>query len=186
MPGSALGHVKLLDLSRQLPGPFCSTLLADLGMDVLVVAAPDDPFGVGISFLARNKRSMTLNLKHAAGRDVFLRLAAEADVVLEGFRPGVAARLGIDYPTLSAVNPRLVYCAITGYGQDGPYRDKVGHDINYTGYAGALWLGGPSGTEPRLPGVQVGDLGGGGLPACVGILSALIERDRTGRGRFVD
>src|SRR5437867_12290469 len=97
MSGTALGHLRLLDLSRQLPGPCCSTLLADLGMDVLVVAAPDDPFGIGIPFLARNKRSMTLNLKSDAGRDVFRRLAAGADVVLEGFRPGVTARLGIDH-----------------------------------------------------------------------------------------
>src|SRR5262245_43941633 len=126
-----LTGLRMLDLSRQLPGPFCSTLLADLGMDVLTITAPGDPFGTGIPFLARNKRSMTLNLKAPAGRDVFLRLAAGADVVLEGFRPGVAARLGIDYATLRARNPRLVYCAISGYGQDGPYRDRVGHDVNY-------------------------------------------------------
>ena len=106
---SSLAHVRILDLSRQLPGPFCSSLLADLGADVLAIAAPDDPFGVGMSLLARNKRSMRLNLKHAAGRDILHRLAAEADVLLEGFRPGVTARLGIDYPTLAAVNPRLVY-----------------------------------------------------------------------------
>jgi len=186
MPGSALGHVKLLDLSRQLPGPFCSTLLADLGMDVLVVAAPQDPFGVGISFLARNKRSMTLNLKHAAGRDVFLRLAAEADVVLEGFRPGVTARLGVDYPTLAAANPRLVYCAITGYGQDGPYRDRVGHDVNYLGYAGVLNYMGEAGRAPVIPGVPIADIGGGALMAAVGILTALVARERTGRGQFVD
>src|SRR5437867_9245397 len=97
MSGTALGHLRLLDLSRQLPGPFCSTLLADLGMEVLVVAAPGDPFGLGIPFLARNKRSMTLNLKSPAGREIFFRLAAAADVVLEGFRPGVTARLGVDY-----------------------------------------------------------------------------------------
>ncbi|TMA97792.1 MAG: hypothetical protein E6J70_15060 [Deltaproteobacteria bacterium] len=119
-----LDHIRLLDLSRQLPGPFCSTLLADLGAEVLTIAAPGDPFGTGIPFLARNKRSMTLNLKSDAGRDIFLRLAAEADVVLEGFRPGVMARLGIGWERLSALNPRLVYCAISGYGQDGPYRDR--------------------------------------------------------------
>ncbi len=186
MSGTALGHLRLLDLSRQLPGPFCSTLLADLGMDVLVVAAPQDPFGVGIPFLARNKRSMTLNLKHAAGRDVFLRLAAEADVVLEGFRPGVTARLGVDYPTLAAANPRLVYCAITGYGQDGPYRDRVGHDVNYLGYAGVLNYMGEAGRAPVIPGVPIADIGGGALMAAVGILTALVARERTGRGQFVD
>src|SRR2546427_1469551 len=155
-------------------------------MDVLVVGAPNDPFGVGISFLARNKRSMTLNLKHAAGRDVFLRLAAEADVVLEGFRPGVATRLGIDYPPLAAANPRLVYCAITGYGQDGPYRDRVGHDVNYLGYAGVLEHMGEAGRAPVIPGVQIADIGGGALMAAVGILTALIARERTGGGQLVD
>jgi crotonobetainyl-CoA:carnitine CoA-transferase CaiB-like acyl-CoA transferase len=181
-----LGQLKMLDLSRQLPGPFCSTLLADLGMDVLVVAAPDDPFGVGIPFLARNKRSMTLNLKSDAGRDVFRRLAAGADVVLEGFRPGVTARLGIDYPALSALNPRLVYCAITGFGQDGPYRDRVGHDVNYLAYAGVLGYIGEAGRAPVIPGVQIADIGGGALMAAVGILTALIARERTGRGQLVD
>jgi len=148
-----LGHLKMLDLSRQLPGPFCSTLLADLGVDVLVVAAPGDPFGIGIPFLARNKRSMTLNLKTERGREVFRRLAADADVVLEGFRPGVTTRLGIDYPTLAALNPRLVYCAITGFGQDGPYRDRVGHDLNYLAYAGVLEFLGEAGRPPIVPGV---------------------------------
>src|SRR5436190_10849724 len=111
-----LARYRMLDLSRQLPGPFCSTLLADLGMDVLTVTAPVDPFGTGIPFLQRNKRSMTLNLKTADGRGLLRRLVAEADVLLEGFRPGVAGRLGIDYETLRGDNPRLVYCAITGYG----------------------------------------------------------------------
>src|SRR5207249_10758777 len=118
--------------------------------------------------------------------DVFLRLAAEADVVLEGFRPGVAARLGIDYPTLAAANPRLVYCAITGYGQDGPYRDRVGHDVNYLGYAGVLNYMGEPNRAPTIPGVQIADIGGGALMAAVGILTALVARERTGRGPFVD
>jgi len=181
-----LGHLRMLDLSRQLPGPFCSTLLADLGMDVLVVAAPNDVLGAGIPFLARNKRSMTLDLKREAGRDVFLRLVAEADVVLEGFRPGVTARLGIDYETLRARNPGLVYCAITGFGQDGPYRDRVGHDVNYLGYAGILGYIGEAGRAPVIPGVQIADIGGGALMAAVGILTALIARGRTGRGQLVD
>jgi crotonobetainyl-CoA:carnitine CoA-transferase CaiB-like acyl-CoA transferase len=183
---NALGRFRLLDLSRQLPGPFCSTLLADLGMDVLTVTAPGDPFGIGIPFLARNKRSMTLNLKAPAGRDVFLRLAGDADVVLEGFRPGVTARLGIDYETLRAHNPRLVYCAITGYGQDGPYRDRVGHDVNYLGYAGVLDYIGEADRAPVIPGVQIADIGGGALMAAVGILSALLAREQTGAGQLVD
>src|SRR5262249_50215801 len=173
-PVSALAHLRILDLSRQLPGPFCSTLLADLGADVLMIAAPDDPFGAGMSLLARNKRSMRLNLKEAAGRAILHRLAAEAAAPLEGFRPGVPARLGIDYPTLSALNPRLVYCSISGYGQDGPYRERVGHDINYLGYAGVLEFIGREDGPPVIPGVQIADIGGGAQMAAIGILAAVI------------
>ncbi len=181
-----LDHVRVLDLSRQLPGPFCSMLLADLGADVLMIAAPRDPLGAGFSLLGRNKRSMTLDLKQTAGRDVFLRLVEGADVVLEGFRPGVMARLGVDYEGLRCVNPRLVYCAISGYGQDGPYRDRVGHDVNYIGYAGVLECIGTAEGPPVLPGVQIADIGGGALMATVGILAALMARERTGRGQLVD
>ncbi|MGH7788877.1 MAG: CaiB/BaiF CoA transferase family protein [Candidatus Binatia bacterium] len=181
-----LANLRLLDLSRQLPGPFCSTVLADLGMDTLVIANPTDPFGMGIPFLGRNKRSMTLNLKSAAGREIFLRLVDEADVVLEGFRPGVTQRLGIDYATLSARNPRLIYCAISGYGQDGPYRDRVGHDVNYLGFGGVLnFIGGAEG-PPVIPGVQIADIGGGALMAAIGILSAVVARQTSGRGQMVD
>jgi len=181
-----LGKYRMLDLSRQLPGPFCSTMLGDLGMDVLTIAAPTDPFGVGISFLARNKRSMTLNLKSNEGREILLRLVDESDVLLEGFRPGVMARLGIDYATLAARNPRLVYCSITGYGQDGPYASKVGHDVNYLGYGGVLNFIGEQDQPPVIPGVQIADIGGGSLMAVIGILTALLARDATGRGQAVD
>jgi len=181
-----LTNLRMLDLSRQLPGPFCSTMLADLGMDVLVITNPTDPFGVGIPFLRRNKRSMTLNLKRDAGREIFLRLAADADVVLDGFRPGVTQRLGIDYATLAAHNPRLIYCAITGYGQDGPYRDRVGHDVNYLGYGGVLNFIGHADGPPVIPGVQIADIGAGSLMAVVGILAAVIARQQTGRGQLVD
>jgi len=155
-------------------------------MDVLVVANPGDPMGGGIPFLGRNKRSMTLNLKADRGREIFHRLAATADVVLEGGRPGVAARLGVDYETLRALNPRLVYCSISGYGQDGPYRDRVGHDVNYLGYAGVLNFVGSAGGPPVIPGVQIADIGGGALMAAVGILAAVIAREQTGRGQLVD
>ena len=183
---SSLAHLRILDLSRQLPGPFCSSLLADLGADVLAIAAPDDPFGAGMSLLGRNKRSMRLNLKAPAGRDILHRMAADADVLLEGFRPGVTARLGIDYPTLAAVNPRLVYCSISGYGQDGPYRERVGHDINYLGYAGVLEFIGREGGPPVIPGVQIADIGGGAQMAAIGILAAVIAAQRSGRGQHVD
>src|SRR5436309_921541 len=185
MPG-ALSRFRMLDLSRQLPGPFCSMLLADLGMDVLAVYSPTDPMGMGIPLLGRNKRSLTLNLKAPEGRAIFHRLAREADVVLEGSRPGAAARLGVDYETLRALNPRLVYCSISGYGQDGPYRDRVGHDVNYLGFAGVIGLTGPAGGPPVIPGVQIADIGGGTLMAAVGILAALAAREETGRGQFVD
>src|SRR5579871_2027902 len=181
-----LAGLRVLDLSRQLPGPFCSTLLADLGADVLMVTAPGDPFAIGIPFLARNKRSMVLDLKAEAGGAVFRRLAARADVLLEGFRPGVTARLGVDYPTLRALNPRLVYCSISGYGQDGPYRDRVGHDVNYLGFAGVLDAVGTAGGPPAIPGVQIADIGGGALMAAAGILAALLAREHTGRGQMVD
>ena len=120
------------------------------------------------------------------GRAIFHRLAREADVVLEGGRPGVAARLGVDYETLRALNPRLVYCSISGYGQDGPYRDRVGHDVNYLGFAGVIDLTGTAGGAPAIPGVQIADIGGGALMAAVGILAALSAREETGRGQFVD
>lgn len=161
-------------------------LLADLGADVVVVAAPGDPMGVGIPALSRNKRSMTLNLKDEEGRGIFQRLAATADVILEGFRPGVMARLGFDYAAIRRFNPRVIYCSLSGYGQDGPYRDRVGHDINYLGYAGVLDLVGAAGGAPVIPGVQIADIGGGALMAAIGILTAVIARGTTGRGQHVD
>jgi crotonobetainyl-CoA:carnitine CoA-transferase CaiB-like acyl-CoA transferase len=183
---AALSRFRLLDLSRQLPGPFCSMLLADLGMDVTAVCAPTDPMGLGIPILARNKRSLTLNLKAPEGREIFHRLARDADVVLEGSRPGAAARLGVDYETLRRLNPRLVYCSVSGYGQDGPYRDRVGHDVNYLGFAGVIGLTGTAGGPPAIPGVQIADIGGGSLMAAVGILAALWAREATGEGQLVD
>src|SRR5262244_2101507 len=172
MAAAALSRFRMLDLSRQLPGPFCSMLLADLGM--------------GIPLLGRNKRSLTLNLKAPEGREIFTRLARDADVVLEGSRPGAAGRLRIDYPTLSRLNPRLVYCSISGYGQDGPYRDRVGHDVNYLGFAGVIDLTGVGGGAPTIPGVQIADVGGGALMAVAGILAALLAREQTGEGQLVD
>lgn len=193
-----LAGIRVLDLSRLLPGPFCSLLLGDLGADVVKI---EDPQGgdyirwmpphakeVGVTFhaLNRNKKSVTLNLKTEEAREIFRKLAARADVVLESFRPGVMERLGIGYERLREGNPGLVYCAISGYGQDGPYRDKAGHDLNYISLAGVLGVTGPPGETPTLPGVQIGDIGGGGLPATVGILAALLGRAKSGKGQFVD
>src|SRR5207302_3288231 len=133
----------------------------------------------------RNKRAMRLDLKQAQGREVFLRLAKGADVVVEGFRPGVMAKLGVGYEALAAVNPRLVYCSITGYGQNGPYADRAGHDVNYIGYAG---VGDQIGTAeaPVVPNFQIADLLGGALTPVMGILAALIDAKSSGRGRHVD
>jgi alpha-methylacyl-CoA racemase len=198
-----LEGLTVLDLSRLLPGGFCSLLLADFGADVVKVedtGAGDyirwspphyegaAPTASGALFLAlnRGKRSIRVNLKTEAGRDVLLRLVADADVVLESFRPGVMDRLGVGYETLREVNPGLVYCAISGYGQDGPNRGRSGHDMNYLGLNGLLGLTGEAGGPPVQASGQIADLGGGALMAAVGILIALRERERSGEGQLVD
>jgi len=198
-----LDGVRVLDLSRLLPGGFCSLLLADFGADVLKVEdtgmgdyvrwSPPHYEGAEASassalFLSlnRNKRSIQIDLKAEEGREVLLRLAREADVLLESFRPGVLDRLGVGYERLRAENPGLVYCAITGYGQDGPYRDRSGHDMNYLGLVGLLGLTGERDGPPVQAAGQIADLGGGALMAALGILVALRERDRSGEGQLVD
>lgn len=194
-----LSGIRILDLSRLLPGAYASQMLADFGADVIKIEEPGSgdygrfmpPHGAGgmsLYFLAtnRNKRSMTLNLKTERGREVFLRLLKEADVLLESFRPGVLERLGLGYERLKKDNPRLVYCAISGYGQDGPYRLRAGHDLNYAGYAGLLDYNRSPGGEPAMPATQLGDLAGGSFMAVIGILAALQGRTQTGEGRMVD
>src|SRR5207245_9773381 len=155
-------------------------------MDVLAVYSPTDPMGMGIPLLGRNKRSLTLNLKAPEGRAILHGLAREADGVREASRPGAAARLGVDYETLGQLNPRLVYCSISGYGQDGPYRDRVGHDVNYLGFAGVIGLTGPAGGPPVIPGVQIADIGGGALMAAVGVLGGPAAPAGSGGGQGVD
>ncbi|MEX2558214.1 MAG: CaiB/BaiF CoA-transferase family protein [Actinomycetota bacterium] len=198
MDRQPLEHVRVVDLTRLLPGAFCTLMLADLGADVLKIEEVGrgdyirsfppmkGGFSAGHLALNRGKRSMTLNLKNPAGAEILRRLAASADVVVESFRPGVMDRLGAGYETLRSINPRLVYCAITGFGQDGPYRRRAGHDINYLGLAGVLSITGGRDGPPIIPGVQIADIGGGGLMAAVGILAALAVRDRTDQGRLVD
>jgi alpha-methylacyl-CoA racemase len=198
-----LDGIKVLDLSRLLPGGFCSLLLADFGADVLKVEdvnmgdyvrwAPPKYEGVedsaaGALFLAlnRNKSSIRIDLKSEGGREVFLRLARDADVVLESFRPGVLDRLGVGYERLREENPGLVYCAITGYGQDGSLRDRSGHDMNYLGLVGLLGLTGEADGPPVQAAGQIADIGGGAQMAAIGILTALRERDRSGQGQLVD
>jgi len=200
---TALDGLRVLDLTRLLPGGFCSLLLADFGADVIKVEdtglgdyvrwAPPHYEGAEQSassalFLSlnRGKRSIRVDLKSAAGKDVLLRLVRDADVLLESFRPGVLDRLGVGYERLRAENPGLVYCAITGYGQDGPNRDRPGHDINYLGLNGILGLSGEADGPPVSSAAQIADLGGGALMAVAGILMALQERARSGEGQLVD
>ena len=192
-----LSGVRVLDLSLQLPGPFCTMMMADYGADVIKIDEPEprvrNPFSTGEPgtgsverYLNRGKKSLTLNLKSDEGKEIFRKLAGSADVVVEGFRPGVVKRLGVDYGTLSAVNRRIVYCSISGYGQNGPMRDVVGHDIDYISYAGILDACGRPGEAPAVPPVQIGDLFGGGMMALSGILMALLDREKTGKGRWID
>jgi crotonobetainyl-CoA:carnitine CoA-transferase CaiB-like acyl-CoA transferase len=193
-----LAGTRILDLTRLLPGGYCTLLLADMGADVIKVEEPGkgdyirwtppmvDEESTAHRALNRGKRSITLNLKTPEGVDVLKRLSAQADVLVESFRPGVMDRLGVGWSSLREVNPALVYCAITGYGQDGPYRDRAGHDINYIGYAGVLGIIGPRDGAPAVPGVQIGDIGGGGMAGAIGILAALLKAKTTGQGSFVD
>ncbi|MFQ6101770.1 MAG: CaiB/BaiF CoA transferase family protein [Anaerolineae bacterium] len=192
-----LTGVRVLDLSRLLPGPYCSRILADFGAEVIKVERPGGgdwlryvpPLVDGESLLFRSlnrgKKSLTLNLKSDEGRDILLRLVETTDVLLESFRPGVMERLGLGYQRLAQANPRLVYCALTGYGQGGPYRGRAGHDLNYVGLAGLLDLTGPREGPPAIPGAPVADLAGG-LWAAIGVLLALLARERIGQGQRVD
>lgn len=194
----ACDGLRVLDLTRLLPGAVTTLFLADLGADVLKIEPPGDgdymrwvppmtgPYGAMFDAANRNKRSMTLNLKSPEGQDVLRRLAADADVLVEGFRPGVAARLGAGYDELSADNARLVYCSISGYGQTGPYADRPGHDLNYLAAAGVTALTGPDDEPPTPIGPQIADVWGGGVTAAVAVLVALLERTATGRGRYLD
>jgi crotonobetainyl-CoA:carnitine CoA-transferase CaiB-like acyl-CoA transferase len=197
----ALEGIKILDLSRLAPGPFCSMMLGDMGADVLLVEAPADgklaPAIAGgrnqdlqkmaaYNMMSRNKRSIVLNLREPDAREIFYKLAETADVVLEGFRPGVVKRLGVDYDTLKERNPRIVYCSLSGFGQTGPYSQLVGHDINYISVAGALSMIGWPDTPPAIPMNIIADFAGGGMHAAYGILAALFARERTGRGQYVD
>src|SRR5215472_14935280 len=194
----SLDGIRVLDLTRLLPGAFCSLLLADMGADVVKVEEPRsgdymrwypplrDGQSVLFNALNRNKRSLGLDLKQSAGRDLFLALAERADVVVEGNRPGVMDRLGLGWPVLRDRNPALVMASITGYGQDGPWSGRAGHDLNYMAVAGALSLNGRRGEPPHPLAVQVADIGGGGQGAATAILGALLAVARGGAGRHLD
>ena len=202
----------MLDMARLGPGPICSSALADLGVDVLHVEPPQHVFGdqnrSGGSISGgeqeaggetreerirrvnppggHNKRSMVLNLREPDAREIFYRLCEDVDIVQEGFRPGVVEALGVDYETVSKINPRVVYCAHTGYGQTGPYRHMAGHDINYISIAGLLGSVGRRGQKPAMPLNFAADNAGGGMVGAFAIAAALFARERTGRGQYVD
>ncbi|MEW6034573.1 MAG: CaiB/BaiF CoA-transferase family protein [Chloroflexota bacterium] len=199
----ALEGIKVVDLTHVAPGAYCTMILADLGADVLKVdpppAARANMTGTGMSpigeegrreaaFYApnRNKRSIALNLRSEEGKGILHRLAGRADVMVEGFSPGTVKRLGVDYETIARINPRVVYCSLSGYGQDGPYRDLPGHDINYIAMGGVLGLIGSERGAPALPQNLIADFAGGSLFAAIGILTALLARERTGRGQYLD
>lgn len=194
----ALHGVKVLDLTRLLPGAFCTLMLADMGAEVIKIEHPEggdynrqwEPRNIEESgsflLLNRNKKSLTLNLKSKEGKEALRRLVETADVLIEGFRPGVMDRLGFGYEAVRQINPRLIYCSLSGYGQDGPLRLAPGHDLNYLGIAGALQLFGKAGEGPMVPGLSIADVGGGSLMASNGILAALYSRVRTGEGQFID
>ncbi|MEE4265173.1 MAG: CaiB/BaiF CoA-transferase family protein [Desulfobacteraceae bacterium] len=185
-PG-ALDGITVIDLSRLLPGPYCSMILADHG--ARVIAVEDKRFladGLFFNLINRNKEHMSLNLKTDKGQEIFYRLIEKADVLLEGFRPGVVDRLGVGYESVRRANPKIIYCSITGYGQNGPFRDRVGHDANYLSYAGVLDLIGEKDRPPSIPGVQIADIAGGGMNAAIGILLALFARKNTGKGQYID
>lgn len=193
-----LASLKILDFSTLLPGPFASLLLADMGAEVLRVESPsrmdlvrvlpphDDGVSASHAYLNRNKRSIALDLKLPEAVEVVKQLVREYDIVLEQFRPGVMDKLGVGYEALKAINPKLIYVSITGYGQTGPYRDRAGHDINYLALAGVASYTGRRDTGPLPLGVQLADIGGGSLHGVMGLLAAVIHRQHTGEGQQVD
>jgi len=185
----ALSGIRILELCRVPPGEYCTMLLADLGAEVMKIETPGRAALGGrtrFDYLNRNKRSLTLDLKSEPGREILRSLAGRADVLVEGFRPGVMKRLGVGYEVLSELNPSLVYCAMSGYGQDGPYRDRPGHDLNFIALAGILGLIGKPDELPAIPLNLIADYGGASLHAALGIACALIARGRSGKGQFVD
>jgi crotonobetainyl-CoA:carnitine CoA-transferase CaiB-like acyl-CoA transferase len=193
-----LASLKVLDFSTLLPGPFASLMLADMGAEVLRIESPtrmdllrvlpphDQGTSASHAYLNRNKRSLALDLKQAEALEIVRTLVKDYDIVLEQFRPGVMERLGLGYEALKAINPRLIYVSITGYGQTGPYKDRAGHDINYLALAGIASYTGRQDSGPLPLGVQLADVGGGSLHAVVGLLAAVVARQQSGVGQSLD
>lgn len=193
-----LEGIRILDFTMLLPGPWCTLFMADFGAEVIKVEEPRNgdyirqfpPFIKDISarhlLINRNKKSMKLNLKTDEGKRIAQRLVETSDILVEGFRPGVMDRLELGYQRVSEINPKMIYCSISGYGQDGPYKHLVGHDMNYLGISGILDISGESDGPPALSGVQIADIASGGMMAVMGILIALTARNKTGKGQYID
>ncbi|WP_028470272.1 CaiB/BaiF CoA transferase family protein [Neptunomonas japonica] len=193
-----LEGLKILDFSTLLPGPYATMLIADMGADVLRIESPSRPDLVRLmepqiggqsaafEYLNRGKRSLAMNLKKAQSLEIIHALLADHDIVVEQFRPGVMSRLGLGYEQLSKINPSVIYCSITGYGQSGPYRDRAGHDINYLALSGIAASSGKKAIGPLLSGVQIADVAAGSQPAVMAILAAVIQRLSTGKGQHID
>lgn len=196
--GGPLNGLKVLEFIRVPPGAFCTMMLADMGAEVLKIETPRQVAKgatgsnaaqerrAALQFVNRGKRSIAIDLKQPAGQALLHRLAADADVLVEGFRPGVMKRLGGDYETLHTVNPRLIYCSLSGFGQDGPYRNTPAHDINFLSISGVLNLIGEPDRAPAIPLNLIADYAGASMHGLVGTLLAVLARQRTGRGQFVD
>lgn len=194
----ALKGLKVLDFSTLLPGPFATMYLADLGAEVIHIESPTRPDLIRLmppyangqatahSYLNRNKHAVALDLKDPANIELIKSKISDYDIVIEQFRPGVMQRLGLDYQTLSEINPRLIYCSITGYGQTGGYQNKAGHDINYVALSGIAGHSGRQHSGPPPMGIQIADIAGGSLHSVIGILAAVIERQRSGLGQYID
>jgi crotonobetainyl-CoA:carnitine CoA-transferase CaiB-like acyl-CoA transferase len=184
--GSLTG-IKVIDLSRMLPGPYCSMVLADHGAEVISIEKKEfEHSGLFFRSLYRNKKHMTLDLKTDKGLEILAKLLTNADVLIEGFRPGVMERLGLDYTKVKHINNRLIYCSITGYGQTGDNKNSPGHDVNYLSHSGVLNFFGAKGSAPSIPGVQIADIAGGAQNAVIAILLALYARQSTGMGQYID
>ncbi|HTZ41482.1 MAG TPA: CaiB/BaiF CoA-transferase family protein [Syntrophales bacterium] len=193
-----LAGIRILDLSAVLPGSFCTQFLADLGAEVIKIEPPagGDPgrsipplvkkTSVFFHMSNRNKKSVTLDLRNEVGRAILLRLVERSDVFVENTRPGNPERIGLGYDDLAGINPRIIYCSITGFGKDGPFRDIPAHDINFLALSGILGLIGEKGHGPAIPDIQIAGAGAGGMNAAMGILSALLRRERTGKGQYID
>lgn len=193
-----LAGIKILDLTRLLPGPVCTMFFADMGAEVLKIEDPKrgdearyaEPMlkknSQIFAHINRNKKSLTLDLQHSQTRDIFLKLVKDQDVLIESFRPGVMKKFGLDYDSLKKINPKLIYCSLTGFGQTGPYKDKPGHDLNFLGYSGVLDQTGRRGEPPAMSNFQMADLAGGAMMAAMSILAAFIRAQKTKQGCYLD